>query len=125
MIHRDVDAYYQWVTFWLIMVLFSFLEPLLAVALHPLIKLVCFLWLTLPRYQAAMTIYAVTVRPLFDKYESRLEGQVDFAKSQLKGLILQILTETGWSIFLHIMVVAHRIRRNINRKTDEVQRTVP
>lgn len=94
------------------MAMFSSIEPFLAITLHPIVVLLFSLWLTLPNYQGTKTIYAVSVRPIFHKYESYIEQKIDGVKSKANQMFLYILSETGWSIFHHIMIIAHRIRKN-------------
>jgi len=101
-LHKDKDAYRQSIAFWLIMFLWPLLDPLLTLALHPLVKLALLLWLSLPRYQGASIVYAVAIRPLFLKYESRVEHKLNFAMSLAKRIMIKFFIGTGWSMFLQM-----------------------
>jgi hypothetical protein len=122
-LRKDVNAYYKFLTFWLIMALYSSLEPLLVVMLHPMIVLVFSLLLTLPTYQGTKTIYDVTVRPMFQKHESYLEQKIDAVKSKVNLMFFYILSEMGCGIFHHILIIAQRIGKNTISDSNESGQT--
>jgi len=122
-LRKDVNAYYKFLTFWLIMALYSSLEPLLVVMLHPMIVLVFSLLLTLPTYQGTKTVYDVTVRPMFQKHESYLEQKIDAVKSKVNLMFFYILSEMGCGIFHHILIIAQRIGKNTISDSNESGQT--
>ena len=101
-LHKDKDAYRQSVAFWLIMFLWPLFDPLLTLALHPLVKLALLLWLSLPRYQGASIVYAVAIRPLFVKYEKHVEQKLNFAMALAKRIMIKFFIGTGWSMILQM-----------------------
>ncbi len=103
------------------MALFSALEPLLVVTLHPMIVLVFSLLLTLPNYQGTKTIYDVSVRPMFQKHEIYLEQKIDAAQSKVNQMFFYMLSETGHGIFHHILIIAQRIKNTCNDSDESGQ----
>ena len=127
-LHKDSDAYRQWVTYWLILYVCSMLNPFLTVAIHPILKLLGLLWLSLPRYQGASIIYDALICPLFHKYESHVDAHIDVATERARRTLIIFLAGSGWSILQNVMRAVQlaksgeRVGTNVHPKDPGPQR---
>ena len=98
-VHKDVEAYHQWCTYWLILHLYTtILSPLLHLTLHPLFQLLAILWLSLPRYQGASVVYDRIVVPWVNKYEDQVDDTIDEAHRGVRRYVLGKLKTVVWAV---------------------------
>jgi hypothetical protein len=98
-VRRDIEAYHQWITYWLILHLYTtFLSPFLHVTFHPLFELLAILWLSLPRYQGAAVVYDRIVVPWVNKYEEKVDVTIDEAHRGVRRWVLGKLKKVVWAV---------------------------
>lgn len=102
-IHQDIDAHHQWITYWIILTLFHIIEPFIDVAFHPWLKVMILAWLSLPRYQGAFFIYDKIIVPKLDKYETTVDGHLDGMKAEAKRRAWSYILGTGWGMIEKFM----------------------
>lgn len=104
-IHQDVDAHHQWITYWIILTFFHTIEPFLDVALHKWLKVFILAWLSLPRYQGAHFIYHKLIVPKLDKYETTVDGHIDGIRNEAKQRAWSYMMGKGWGLIQQVMLV--------------------
>lgn len=98
-VHRDVEAYHQWSTYWLILHLYTtILSPILHLTLHPLFQLLAILWLSLPRYQGAAVVYDRVVIPWVNKYEGQVDDTIDVAHRGVRRWVVAKIKTILWAV---------------------------
>jgi len=98
-VHKDIEAYHQWSTYWLILHLYTtILSPFLHLTLHPLFQLLAILWLSLPRYQGAAVVYDRVVIPWVNKYELQVDDTIDVAHRGARRWVLAKLKTIVWAV---------------------------
>eukprot|EP00985_Skeletonema_marinoi_P012745 scaffold6223_cov145-Skeletonema_marinoi.AAC.1 len=98
-VHKDIEAYHQWSTYWLILHLYTtILSPFLHLTLHPLFQLLAILWLSLPRYQGAAVVYDRIVVPWVNKYEEQVDDTIDVAHRGARRWVLAKLKTIIWAV---------------------------
>jgi len=98
-VHKDIEAYHQWSTYWLILHLYTtILSPFLHLTLHPLFQLLAILWLSLPRYQGAAVVYDRIVVPWVNKYEVKVDDTIDVAHRGARRWVVAKLKTIVWAI---------------------------
>ncbi len=98
-VHKDVEAYHQWSTYWLILHLYTtILSPILHLTLHPLFQLLAILWLSLPRYQGAAVVYDYVVIPLVNKYEGRVDDTIHVAHRGVRRWVVAKVKTILWAV---------------------------
>jgi hypothetical protein len=86
---RDAEGYKQWIVYWVIYTLIQIFEMLgdLILSWFPLyyeIKLAFMIWLTLPIFRGASTIYHNVLAPYLIRYESKIDEGLDGMWSQVE-----------------------------------------
>lgn len=86
----------QWLTYWVVYAFLSFFEMFADFALtwiggYHLIKLVVLLWMFLPQYKGATTIYTLVVRPILMRYEDHVDRALDSVAVGGKQLLADIV----------------------------------
>lgn len=98
-VHKDIEAYHQWSTYWLILHLYTtILSPILHLTLHPLFQLLAILWLSLPRYQGAAVVYDRVVIPWVNKYEGQVDDTIDVAHRGVRRWVVAKLKTILWAV---------------------------
>ncbi len=98
-VHRDIEAYHQWSTYWLILHLYTtILSPILHLTLHPLFQLLAILWLSLPRYQGAAVVYDRVVIPWVNKYEVQVDDTIDVAHRGARRWVIAKVKTILWAV---------------------------
>ncbi|KAL7531587.1 hypothetical protein ACHAXR_008697 [Thalassiosira sp. AJA248-18] len=96
-VRKDVEAYHQWVTYWLILHLYiTIFSPILHLTLHPIFQILAILWLSLPQYQGASVVYERIVTPWVDQYESKVDDAVEEAHRGVRRWIWSRLGRVTW-----------------------------
>lgn len=83
---NDKDDDTQWLTYWVIYALFDLMEVFADILLfwfpfYHAFKLGFLIWCYLPSTQGATFMYKHVVRPMFDKYSTKVESAVDAASA--------------------------------------------
>ncbi|KAL7491895.1 hypothetical protein ACHAWT_001180 [Skeletonema menzelii] len=98
-VHKDIEAYHQWSTYWLILHLYTtILSPILHLTLHPLFQLLAIFWLVLPKYQGAGVVYDRVVVPWVNKYEVKVDDTIDVAHRGARRWVLAKLKTILWAV---------------------------
>ena len=79
---KDEEDDAQWLTYWVVFVLMSFLDGLLGsflslIPLYYLAKLVFYVYLFYPKSRGAVVIYQNLLRPLLKKYEVQIDTTLE------------------------------------------------
>mmetsp|Transcript_7033 Transcript_7033/g.25020 ORF Transcript_7033/g.25020 Transcript_7033/m.25020 type:complete len:179 (-) Transcript_7033:118-654(-) len=82
------EQHRQWLMFWIVSTCFTILEMFgdALVSWLPLYyeaKIACLVWLALPRFKGATTIYTNYVGPLLDTYEADIDGGLDAVRAKV------------------------------------------
>lgn len=90
-VSEDTDGIKEFLTYWVVLsittALFYLLTFLRLVQLPnmPEVKVVCVLWLTLPKFQGAYRIYVLLLKWSYDRYESEIDDQVSVLSHKLRS----------------------------------------
>jgi len=76
----------QWLTYWVVFVLISFLDSVFGtvlslIPLYHLVKLVFYVYLFYPKSKGATVIYNSFLRPLIQKYEGQIDATLGKVRS--------------------------------------------
>jgi len=104
-IHQDIDAHHQWITYWIILTFFHTIEPFIDVAIHQWLKVLILAWLSLPRYQGAHFLYHKLIVPSLDKYESTVDGRIDDIRNEAKQRAWRYIMGKGWGFIQQLILI--------------------
>lgn len=104
-VNGDQDGMKEWVTYWVVQASLLYLETLLSAfqcfkEYPPELRVVCALWLTLPRFQGAYRIYTVLLQPYFEKYEDDIDRHVEQLAGHVRQRASRHLQTILWQLFL-------------------------
>ena len=89
---NDTDGIKEYLTYWVVLSISTFLSWMLIFLRFinhypPEAKVVCVLWLTLPRFQGAYRVYALFLKWSYERYESDIDDKVSVLTDKLRSTL--------------------------------------
>jgi TB2/DP1, HVA22 family. len=116
--HKDLQAYQQWLTYFLLIFLF---HPICAILrIHKLFRLLIVLYLSLPKFQGALFVYQEVIHVLLERYavERKVDEHLDKFKTSIRARLWNIAKDIGWSALTQVGEVVSFVKDTVGHKED-------
>ncbi len=108
-LHHDVDAYHQWVTYFVILYVYQSIP--IHIVIPNAIQVPFIMWLSLPQFQGALWVYKYIFQPqILDRYEKDIDERLSEIKRRANQKVWDCCGYFGWTLLSQIGVIVSIIR---------------
>ena len=108
-LHRDVDAYHQWVTYFVILYVYQTIP--IHIVIPNAFQVPFIMWLSLPQFQGALWVYKYIFQPqILDRYEKNIDERISEIKKRANQMVWNCMGYFGWTLLGQIGEIFSIIR---------------